>query len=59
MRSLAYIAWLSFFWGFAAFCALGGTKLVNATGLAILVSATTSMAGFLYLWPQRWFEDKV
>ena len=55
MKVLAYIVWLALFWGWTIACT-HHLVLVNLTGFNLLVSATVSSAGFLYLWP---LEDKV
>lgn len=58
LKVLAYLVWLALFWGWTVACT-HHPVFVNLTGFNILMSATVSLAGFLYLWPQRWFEDKV
>jgi len=55
MKVLAYLLWLTLFWGFTWLCTRD-PHLVNLTGFNILVSVTTSIAGWQFLWSPR-FRD--
>jgi hypothetical protein len=55
MKLLSYLLWLACFWGFTAWC-VTDPVLVNLTGFNLLVSAAVSVAGWQYLWSQR-FRD--
>lgn len=55
MKVLAYLLWISAFWGLTFWCTRD-PLLVNLTGFNFLVSVTISIAGWQYLWSTR-FRD--
>lgn len=55
-KALVYCAWLLFWWSHPLLALWVGGKYINYFMMGIVVAATTSIAGWQYLWSER-FRD--
>ena len=57
-RVAVYAAWLAAWWAMPAACLLLKGRYINFLGMMLLVATTTSIAGYLHLWPPAWWLEK-
>lgn len=58
MRILMYVLWIYFWWSLPLWCLALGGRFVNFIMTLIVVAITTSIAGFLALWPRGAWRDE-
>lgn len=57
-RVAAYAVWLAWWWALPIACLKLQGRFINFLGMMLLVALTTTIAGYLHLWPPAWWLEK-